>query len=152
MKDKLYIIKPSTEKYRTVNEFLKFFFEKHAKATYTDSNYTKLHCSRGRQRSMNDIYILVKTYYTSISRKRFAEIFKKFIYENNIKGRYCGETRAIVFSNYSYYNHINKDEKYPFLYELDSLAHNSLLRMKQSGFKHEIYNLENLNKLLNDNN
>lgn len=145
MEEKLYIIKPS-KKYRTVNEFLKFFFNGHTKATYHNIKCSLLHCGRGRQRSMDNIYTLVKTYYTSISRKRFGEIFKKFIYENDIKGRYCGTVRAIVFSKGEY--DIDRDKKYPFLYELGTLSHHRLAKMEVTGFKHEIYNLNNLDKLL----
>lgn len=145
MEDKLYIVNPP-KKYRTVNNFLKFFFDSYTKATFNDPKCNSMHCPRARQRSMNDIYRLVKTYYKSISRKRFAEIFKKFIYENNIKGRYCGTTKAIVFSKGNY--GINRDKTYPFLYKLDTLAHHSLTKIKSDGFTNEIYNLENLNKLL----
>jgi hypothetical protein len=79
---------------RSVSRFLDIFFiaapelrstyRLRTSATYSDSKCTLLHCTEGRMRSYDDLYLLVKTYYPKIAHKRLIRILLTKIYSYEI--------------------------------------------------------------------
>jgi hypothetical protein len=70
------------EKPRTIKEFLEIFFGnntfgeysyKSAK-TYSDSEFKSVQCYENKRRSFDDIYELVNTYYSNVSKKKLLHI------------------------------------------------------------------------------
>jgi len=139
------------KKPRYIKDFIKWFFEsRRYGCQYTYKNYecNQPHCI-SLQRSIIDLYNVCKTYYSSLTKKRFFTILKKYLLSSNVTGRYCGDRQGFVF-----YNSVirleshGRDIKYPFLIKLNSVPHNNLNKMKVKGFREPEYNLENLTKLL----
>jgi len=111
--------------------------------SYINKNFTNLQCCRNRNRSIYDIYNILKTEYKSITWNKYLKIvFKTIIFEDKTRLFYCPDIKALVFTIPRY----EKDKKYPFLMKLDYKPWNTESRMKEKGFKHEFANLENINK------
>lgn len=73
-------------------------------ATYSDLECTKLQCNSGN-RSFEDIYCIVKTYYKYCSIKHFAKQFLKFLKLNKrLRIIYCNDIGKWVFMNISWGN------------------------------------------------
>lgn len=86
--NKLYI---KFEKPRTVLEFLKIFYcikpssnIMKAVPTYYDRECTKVQCNK-YWRGFDDMFILIKTYYPTISKQKFLKILLKYYVIHNKK-------------------------------------------------------------------
>ena len=85
------------------------------RATYSDLECTKLQCKSGN-RSFEDIYCVVKTYYKYCSIKHFAKQFLKFLKLNKrLVLIYCKDISKWVFMNIIY-NNVTNNTGYLFFY------------------------------------
>lgn len=111
---KLYIEElKDKERPKTIIKFIKLFLftnnNYNAKATFTNKECNIKHCVRGKMRSYDDIFILTKTYYPSITHKKLMEILlcigiteKYYIYDYVKSGNVLKERiRRIYMSNCS---------------------------------------------------
>lgn len=115
--NKLYV---KFDKPRTVREFIKLFFEKiHAKQTFYDAECKKIQCTSHRLRSIDDMMILIKTYYPSVSKAKIFEylistsigtmgVFNK---EGYLNLSYCITIGRPVFSYCTVGNRSNYNSK-----------------------------------------
>jgi hypothetical protein len=65
---------------RTVKEYIFEYLEKCSPATYTESGL--LQCNKGKNRSVEDLYYIVKTTYPSIYFKKYINYLYKVLKEN----------------------------------------------------------------------
>lgn len=96
-----------------VASFLEELFHKHYgfPTTYSDKECTKIQCSRGKNRSIDDVMCLIKTYYPSKTYKHIFEQFRIYLEKVNIDedGEYsnalilCNDIEKWVFG-YSWAN------------------------------------------------
>lgn len=135
--DKLYV---KFNRPRTAREFIKIFFNGgRAKATYKNPGGNITHCESGRRRSIDDMIILLKTYYPSLSTSKIFE----YLISTEIKGsgifisnfyklelRYCPTIKRPVFycknvkiPRIKYFNNIRgENSKYTWRMLIDNLG------------------------------
>lgn len=158
---KLYVQLPNNKRPRSIKEFLLWFFKGGTSGTYYNKNITNIQCRRNAQRSFYDIYLVTKTYYPSLTIKKFAKRFKEVLLIKNdscnILGRYCASNKNIMFRHREILNRYPTDPNYFFVVKIGStnnnyhLANNYYTCIKRYGFKDDRFTLDNLNILFNDN-
>lgn len=78
-----------------VASFLEELFHKQYgfPATYCDKECTKIQCSRGKNRSIDDVMCLIKTYYPNKTYKHIFEQFRIYLEKvNNVNDDECSNT------------------------------------------------------------
>jgi hypothetical protein len=110
-----------------IYNFIKRYFELGSKSTYYDKECNNLHCSRGKNRSIDDMLNIVKTEYPKSSNKAIYKAFKKFLLFEEQKQQtkkvfiFCKDVEKWVFFTYvpdynirflwNYGDSINKRDK-----------------------------------------
>ena len=145
--DKLYVTLPNGKRPHSIKKFLEWYFlEGPTKATYRNKSCGNMHTGRGKQRSVKDLYTLCKTYYPSINKKKFFKLFKELCETKNVKGRFCGFVRGIVFSKKTSFG--KPDPIHPFIYKKGTLAHHNDEDIKSYGYAKDQYTLKELKQLM----
>lgn len=98
------------EKPKTVKEFLIKFFSSdqgwngsHAIPTFHDKECTKIQCHGGRNRSINDLYDCVKTYFSRVKLKTVLKILVQLRPNGNyFNPYYCPNIRRHVIAFHFY--------------------------------------------------
>lgn len=100
------------EKPRTIREFLQIFFGNHkfgeynyrTAKTYSDSECKTVQCYENKRRSFDDVYELVNTYYSNVSKKKLLHILIMLeLYSNtNQKAKFnfhycCDIHKAVMY-------------------------------------------------------
>lgn len=126
--DKLYI---KAGRQPTISQFLLEVFSYNKESymtsveTYYDEECLKIQCKAGKYRSFNEIFILVKTYYKSITVVKLAKLLLEMKIEtDHIKyysyNMYCNDIHkpVILFTRFKQSNGISNlkgNEKYSWL-------------------------------------
>ena len=82
---KIYLKNYKKKRGLSVASFLEKLFHKEYgfPATYHDKECTKIQCSRGKNRSIDDVMCLIKTYYPSKTYKHIFEQFRIYLEKVN---------------------------------------------------------------------
>jgi hypothetical protein len=93
--------------------------------TYFDKLFQNKQCKKGN-RSFEDIYAVIKTYYPNCTKKHFANQLEKIIKNSNIKFLFCPDIQKWVLMNTYQGSSISN---YKYLYDYNS----SRLKLNKKG-------------------
>lgn len=93
--------------------------------TYFDELFQNQQCKKGN-RSFEDLYAVIKTYYPNCTKKHFAKQIEKLIKNSKIRLLFCPDIKKWVFVSVSF-GHDDKNFKY--LYDYNS----SRLKLEKKG-------------------
>ena len=88
--------------------------------TYKNKRCTIIQCN-GKRRSFEDLYRIVKTYYPSISIKRFHVILKHLHDNANLNFFYCTDIKNVVFLFYDSEGILSRDKKVNGFYSMNEI-------------------------------
>jgi hypothetical protein len=157
------------KKPKTIKTFLKFYFTYNnnhqlyssSLATYSNKECTTTHCNRDKLRSFDDMYMITKTYYPSITVEKFITILVNLtIIKNNRllipQFDNCGtmmRIRIIYYQNSNNYNDViskpkyNSEYSWKELFKMIDLTEEKYNKIKQQNEKkQQEYNQKQQNK------
>jgi hypothetical protein len=105
--------------------------------TYFDENYQNQQCRRGN-RSFEDLYSVIKTYYPNCSKKHFAKQLEKVVKTTKLRFLFCPDIHKWVLM---YIGKDQWDKKYKYLFNYHSS--NAKLDKKGKG-EYTYYNIMSL--------
>lgn len=118
---------------KTLSKFIEDFLISHVHGTYLDPECTKPQRTGGGWRSINDIYVLVNTYFPNTSLKSILEVLIKL----KVYFGYCSTIRRkIVYYQPTGYTRFWLDNGYRDLYYSSSWKN----LFKENGITEEIFN------------
>lgn len=94
--------------------------------TYFDESCQTQQCKNGN-RSFEDLYAVIKTYYPNCTKKHFAKQLEKLLKESKIRLLFCPDIQKWVFMNISLFS--TEDNQYKYLYDYKS----SRLKLNKKG-------------------
>jgi len=94
----------------------------YANATYYNKKCTKLHCKKNKWRGFDDLFILMKTYYKTITPKKLMLLLISIKYKKELTNYkpyfgYCNQAGILrimpyIYDNFEFYNKIPINSQY----------------------------------------
>ena len=85
--------------------------------TYFDESCQTQQCKKGN-RSFEDLYAVIKTYYPNCTKKHFAKQLEKLLKESKIRLLFCPDIQKWVLMNIGTWS--TEDNQYKYLYDYNS--------------------------------
>lgn len=82
---------------KTIEEYLKRYFELNQPETYLDKEFKVAQCEPHKRRSLTDLFLIVRTKYKSITYPRLIQILDKICKESDVGAVHCSRVKDLVF-------------------------------------------------------